>query len=279
MASRLPGRRPKLFFDTNVPSKLLEPPYSAHLNEITHEISKRYRIVFSPETLIELMDTLKGGDGSFFELDRQRLRITAGEWISFLPFPGEFALRRALGIERPALFGPNDFKRWYRVIQAAKSRRELFEGGVPRRNQILTFDPRMIETQQRAGKDFYQNWLRKAVTGGYRFPPPERWALRFAKDLGCDISPDQARVLADHLTAVYQFRRSDFETAAANKSYRWDKRDSDWVDGQQLTYLADGEMHMLTDEQKIKKKCRASSQSERIFILSEFVRDQLALQA
>ena len=46
--------RPRIFFDTNVPSKLLAGPYLPRINDIHHEIERRYRVVFSPETFIEL---------------------------------------------------------------------------------------------------------------------------------------------------------------------------------------------------------------------------------
>jgi hypothetical protein len=264
--------RPRIFFDTNIPSKLLAAPYLPHLSDIRHEIELRYRIVFSPETFIELMDTLKGGDGSFFEGDRKRLSITGGRGqVQFMRFPGEFALKQSLGIERPAAFGPADFKRWYKLIQRARDRSELFERGVPRGRYVITFDPSMIEVQQEAGKKTYREWLQKAVTGGYAFPPPNRWASMFAKDLGYEITPEQAAKLADDLSAAYEFRNSDFNTAASNKTYRWEKRDSDWVDGQQLIYLCDPTAHLLTDEVKIKTKCAASPQSKRVLILSEFL--------
>ena len=165
--------RPRIFFDTNIPSKLLADPYLPRLNDIRHQIEQRYRVVFSPETFIELMDTLKGGDGSFFDFDKQRLRVTAGRGpVQFMRFPGEFALQRSLGIDRPSAFGPNDFKRWYNLIQKATFRAELFEYGVVRGKYESIFDPNVIVTQQNEGKESYREWLQKAVSGGYAFPPP-----------------------------------------------------------------------------------------------------------
>lgn len=272
--------RPRIFFDTNVASKLLADPYLARLSDIRHEIERRYRVVFSPETFIELMDTLKGGDGSFFEADRRRLRITAGRRaaVQFMHLPGEFALQRSLGTQRPAAFGPADFKRWYNVIQSAGNRSQLFERGVPRREYVMVFDPSVIEVQQEAGKTTYREWLQKAVTGTYAFSPPGGWALNFARDLGCEITLEQAAKLAEDLSAAYEFRKYDFNAAAQNRTYRWEKRGSDWVDGQQLIYLCDPSAHFLTDEAKIKTKCAASPQSKRVLLLSEFIRNDLGMQ-
>ena len=226
------------------------------------------------------MDTLKGGDGSFFRFDKERMKVAAGKGttVQFMRFPGEFALHRSLSNDRPAQFGPNDFKRWYNLIQRAEFRDELFEHGVVRGKYESIFDPNIIVTQQNEGKESYREWLQKAVSGGYSFPPPERWATTFAKDLGCDIAADQARTLAADLSAAYEFRNYDFNAAAANKSYRWDKKDSDWVDGQQLIYLADSELYFVTEEAKIRTKCAASPQSSRVLILPEFVRDDLGIK-
>jgi hypothetical protein len=174
--------RPRIFFDTNVPSKLLADPYLPRINDIRHEIERRYRVLFSPETFIELMDTLKGGDGSFFRFDKQRMKVAAGKGtVQFMRFPGKFALQRSLGIDWPAQFGPNDFKRWFNLIQRAEFRAELFEHGVARGKYESIFDPNKIVTQQDEGKKSYREWLQKAVNGGYSFPPPERWATTFAE--------------------------------------------------------------------------------------------------
>lgn len=271
--------RRRIFFDTNIPSKLLADPYLPRINDIRHEIERHYRVVFSPETFIELMDTLKGGDGSFFRFDKDRMRVAAGKGtVQFMHFPGEFALQRSLSIARPAHFGPDDFKRWYKLIQRAAFRAELFELGVVRGKYESIFAPNMIVTQQNEGKESYREWLQKAVSGCYSFPPAERWATTFAKELGCDITADQPRTLAADLSAAYEFRKYDFNAAAANKSYRWDKKDSDWVDGQQLIYLADPELYFLTEETKIRTKCAASPQSSRVLILADFVRNQLGIE-
>jgi hypothetical protein len=123
-----------------------------------------------------------------------------------MPFPGEFALRRSRNIDRPAQFGPNDFKMLVHLIQARRIPRQPFENGDVRGKYESISDPDMIVTQKNEGKESYREWPQKAVSGGYSFPPPERpppecWATTFAKGLGCDITAHQARTLAGDLSA------------------------------------------------------------------------------
>jgi hypothetical protein len=52
-----------------------------------------------------------------------------------------------------------------------------------------------------------------------------------------------------------------------------EKRKGDWVDGQQLIYLSDPDVHLVTGDGKIKERAKASEQSTRIFNLAEFAKD------
>ncbi|MGD1068759.1 MAG: hypothetical protein ABSB15_01355 [Bryobacteraceae bacterium] len=263
----------KLFFDTNVCDKLLKPPYLVHLAEIKTAIRKHYRIVISSETFIELMRTFKGGSGEFFKHDQNRMRVMAGwgAYPTFLSLPGEFTMKQSLGLNVPAAFGPTWFRKTLKTFLAATSRRQLFEDGVPMGKHLVKFDPEIIEQQHKAGEESHRKWLQDAASGQYIYPPPERWAVGFGEQLGVTLSPEQATTLANDLSAMYAFRKASFEIASKNKNYRWDNRDGDWVDGQQLGYLCDPSIRLVTDEQPIRQKCATSQQSQRVLLLSEFV--------
>jgi hypothetical protein len=261
----------KLFLDTNVCYKLLASPYLAHLSGIRAAICKRYRIVVSPETMIELMRTFKGGSGEFFHEDRKRLGVMAGwtEYPVFLSLPGEFGIKASLGLNAPARFGRDEFRRIYKLFLAATSRHRLFETGVPKGNRIVKFDPGIIERQHLAGRASHRSWLKDVLSGEYKYPPPDRWAVAFAKVHKLDLSVEQADTLATDLSA---FEKTLFEAAAKNSNYQPDGHDGDWVDGQQLIYLCDPNIHFLTDDKSIKAKCAKSQQCHRVLLLPEFVR-------
>jgi hypothetical protein len=224
-------------------------------------------MLVSPETFIELIVGMHDGDGSHFQSDQTKVRVMAGtDRPVFLPFCGEFSLEKTLGIVRPARFTSSNFTKWYDLVTSATSRTQFF----------TVWNQELFVEQHRVGKDSYREWLKDCATGEYAdFTPPERWAENHAKQLGYDITPEQATRLSDGLSATYYFRKADFAKANKNATFKWDRpeREADWVDGQQLLYLCDPSIHMLTDESGIKRKCFPSPQSDRVLILSEFVRD------
>jgi hypothetical protein len=140
---------PLLFFDTNVCDDFMREPYADRYLQIRDKIGKRFRMVVSAETFIELLRTLKGGDGSHFPIDKKRLQIAAGsENPSFLSFPGEFVFYTSLNLSVPAKFGPQDFGRWFRVIMTAQTRSELFTGTVRIGNMKFGIDPGIMKTSR-----------------------------------------------------------------------------------------------------------------------------------
>jgi hypothetical protein len=109
------------------------------------------------------------------------------------------------------------------------------------------------------------------VSGQYDDPPPEPWAVSFAKDFQVELTPPQASKLAADLDAAHCYRRSVFEMVKQAKTYNREKRAGDWVDGQQLMYLSDPTVHIVTHDAALKHHCKGSSQANRVFALDEFV--------
>lgn len=50
-----------LIHDTNIPGKLNSPLYNGGRDRIVSTMSQNFRVAVSPETLIELLNTLQGG--------------------------------------------------------------------------------------------------------------------------------------------------------------------------------------------------------------------------
>lgn len=82
---------------------------------------------------------------------------------------------------------------------------------------------------------------------------------------------EQSLLLGTRLDAAYQYQKKTFEDARADTNYNVRKHDTDWVDSQQLSYLCDERMHLLTDDGGIRKKCASSTQSERVRDLENFL--------
>jgi hypothetical protein len=94
--------KPKLFLDTNVCDSLRDPSFG----ESRRRIKNKHRIVVSPNTMIELLDAVAAAKtDEHFEIRRDRMRIMTGDGKpTFLPFPGQFALRKALNINEKPTF-------------------------------------------------------------------------------------------------------------------------------------------------------------------------------
>jgi hypothetical protein len=272
---------PKLIFDTNVCGKLLTSSYRGDLEGINRRLSRNFRVVISFVTFIELLDGIKGGDATHFESDKQRLRFMAGGGRpTFLRLPGAFALSKVLGIEPAHLrsvskLGPADFQKWFCLILRAEGRDEMLRSGVKhplaQRQLAAGFDPANITREQRAAKTAHRRILEDVRDGKRPSPSPDVWAAGIALALGRRIQQSQATLLANRLDAAYQYRKAMCDVAATG-SYNFDKHDGDWNDYQQLFYLCDPSIHLLTDDAKLRKRVVKSPQRDRILDLRDFLK-------
>jgi hypothetical protein len=205
--------KPKLILDTNVAQTLLQPNYQPDLNRIVGRISSRFQVVVSPQTYLELLNSVCGGDEAHFEDHRNRLRLTVGRGNpEFLPFPVAFAVFKVLRLNSPTSpLDPGDFRQWLRVVLHAKDRIELFGGEVrlpnaPRRLRS-GFDPNVHLRQHEAGIAQHRQFLEQIRDGTATLQPAEVWAAAIASMLSHQLNHQQATVLAAGLDAAYQYHR------------------------------------------------------------------------
>ena len=79
----------KIILDTNVCGKLLTAAYRDDVERIKRRLSQTFRIVVSAGTFIELLDAIRGGDGTHFESDKERLRLMSGDGKPIFGSSGE----------------------------------------------------------------------------------------------------------------------------------------------------------------------------------------------
>jgi hypothetical protein len=171
-------------------------------------------------------------------------------------------MSQILGVTLPDRIEPAYFKRLVKMILKAGTQTEFFNN----------FDRDEHEQRYAKGASIHREWLAKAKST-QRFPTPERWGVSYWEGYGVPISEAQGALLAENLSAVYAYEKAISQTANDNPSLNTEKHDSDWIDLQQLVYLSKPDMHLLTDDAEIKRRASASKQSDRILILSEFIRD------
>jgi hypothetical protein len=267
--------KPKLILDTNVCHILASGSSTYDVARIIKRIRQNFQLVVSAQTFIELLNGIGGGSSDVhFEQDRHKLGQMVGSGrLRFLQYPGAFALRTALGLACPVpRFGPEDFRKWFKVVLAARTRAELFEGRVklPNSHKRWWVDPATLSRFQSYGLESHQKWLLKAITGNCTFPEPQEWASRIGSALGKTLTTEQSLLLGLSLEAAYEYQKQSFLVAARNRSYNATKHNGDWVDNQQLFYLSDPSVSLLTEEKSIKEKCKGTNQSHRVLLMRTF---------
>jgi hypothetical protein len=262
----LVSNKRQLFLDTNVCGKLTVPPYAQNALRIMGEVRRRYRIAVAATTVIELLRCPRPGMADeHFQNDQKKFRVcTCGDrYARYMGLAADFAISQILGVTVPDRIEPTYFRRHVKAMLKAGTQAEFFK----------TFEHDKHEQRHAMGVSIYREWLTKAKSSQYRFPTPERWGVSFWEVYGVPISEAQGALLAENLSALYAYQKAAFEIADANPNLNTQKRDSDWSDAQQLVYLSEPDMHLLTDDAELKQRASASKQSDRILILSDFIRD------
>jgi hypothetical protein len=92
----------------------------------------------------------------------------------------------------------------------------------------------------------------------------------FLANFGVQLTHDNRLDLRAALDAFLTFS-SALCDLALNSNYSFEKHKNDWVDGQQLYYLADPELYIVTLDGPLKEKIKTSSQAERVVSPSELL--------
>jgi hypothetical protein len=265
----------KLVLDTNVCGKLLTPAHCYDVAAIKARISRKFKLVISPLTFVELLDALTKSDSAHFESHKERLRLMAGGGKPvFLRFPVAFALRTILGLGSPATkFGPVDFENWFRIVLRARSRDDLIQGNIRHpldSRKTYGLNPAEISRQQNEGKAKHRRRLRVLQNRPSPIPPGPQWAASLARDLRRNLTEEEAIRFHHGLDAAYEYDK-ELRRIAAHKTYNFDKHDGDWIDYHQLFYLCDPDILLVTDDSNLLKRIGRSSQKDRILLLKDFL--------
>jgi hypothetical protein len=266
---------PRLFLDTNVCEKLSSPAHGFDSQGIVQRLADKFSIVVSPRSLFELLQGVVGGTtDEHLRSDQTKLLTLLGhQRPTFLELPGHFALRTVLGvISSVPCMTPTDFVQIVTTVGAARSLRELFDGKVRiPGDSTATYglDRNIVAAEKEEDSKTHREWLSFAKERTDNFGTPEAWAYLVGVAHGVRLTDMQNMYFAKCLSAAFEYERTNFNIAANNPNLNIGKRDSDWGDFQQLFYLCDPSLHLLTDDEGIRTKCKASEQSKRIILLKE----------
>jgi hypothetical protein len=225
--------------------------------------------VSCPLVLIELLSRLVKPEPAYFSKDLKSFIFQSNNAHNdFLTFPAKFVLKTVLNIDCPVShFDASDFAQWARVVLSAPSRHAIDQGEVDLGSSLvsygLSFDK--IKSQHEAGLTFFANQmhLRRALS---KQPTREEKWTAFLRTQGIVPCDGDVQAIGDALDAAYHYEVW-LTKQHLTYDYKSEKHRGDWVDSQLLYYLADPNMHILTNDGHLQSRCVTSKQANRIIVL------------
>jgi len=242
---------------------------------IRRYVKQHYKYAISPLTMIELLRRLEKGSDTYFERNRKALQVLyeiAPRTI--LRFPGEFLLNRALSATRNnPKFQPRLFDLWMRVALKAKNKQELKAGTISLgglKAIVYELDLSSIDKQHSEGIAAHVKQLNDVRTQKRSVASRLQFAAGIFSSLGRPLKTTERQRALDALDASYSFD-SWLCSMAKNQSYDFAKHHSDWVDLQQLQYLCDSNVHVLTDDKDLKRETASSKQADQVVTVKDLL--------
>lgn len=258
------------FADTNVCSKWRSDAVVRQNWEIAkaHLELQGHAYVSCPLVLIELLVRLIKPEPKYFPTDLKSFLFLADGQDKMLPFPVEFVAKTVLNMESPITkLHAEDFRQMLQCVVSATSREDLGSGDVELPGSTLLsygIDFDKIRIPQEIGKQVYAKQMQLRRQKGY-IPTSEDHAEGILSNLQAAPTKANVTAIANALDAAFHYQR--FLLAEIGPEYDYFKNASDWADRQLLYYLADPNMHIVTNDAKIKHRCRRSKQSERVVVI------------
>lgn len=265
--------KPQLFLDTDaciLAAKLDE----SSTRRFWRHLFSTYRYAISPMTMVELLIKQHRGSDAYFQRNRHVLNVLHGtrSKVRMLPLPGAFLFQRVLGIEtgKPE-FSPRQLYRWLVAAIRARTRSDLHSVVLPGGSGLIlhALDISTIESDMQDGREDNAKKLETARTEKRACPEPLPWAAGLLGLRGLDPTIERCQLIAASTKAAYQHDRFLW-TMARNDTYDFRKHQSDWIDRQQLLYLADPQNHFLTNDRKLVRKIADSGQESQVLELRDF---------
>jgi len=270
--------RPKIVFDTQVIANISSQSIAtAAWDNVSSYISRKCRYEISVNTFYELLSSLANGDEAHFAANQSRIRLLcspAGR--KFLPLVGDFVRGEVFGLGAKRLdFNPAQLKLWAEVVLAAKSKADLQKGRVVLRKaghagRKYGFDLQLLVRQIAEGKQSHAERLEKLRRGDLTASTSVSWSNAVLGLMGVPANDTNRAKLLSALYAAHEYDKSLYEMAK-NHNYNFSQHDTDWIDSQQMYYLADPSVLFITCDKNIRFRTKRSSQRLRVLSFNELV--------
>jgi len=267
---------PKLFLDTqisiDVGKRLIDQRTWAR---VWRHVTTKFQYVISPLTLCELLRGVASGTESYFNENREAIRVLVPphKRKHLLDLPAGFVLKTVLNRRQrdPSLWA-QDYETWVKVVLRARTKNELEAGDVQLAHgsaRTYGFDSHLHVAQLMQGERVHLEQLQALRNGNLHVPSHLAWAAGILNRQGLRPSDEDCRKVAASLEAAFHFDLSLYDRAR-NSNYNFEKHATDWIDGQQLYYLSDPQMHFLTRDRRLQNWIKGSSQANRVLDFNSF---------
>lgn len=264
--------RPRIFFDTSFCIDIARGRITAdEWTKCRQSLTRQFQYCISPLTLYELLVGFSRGRDQYFEPNKEALRVLYGNSANrlFLKLPGQFVMETVLKVDKRKFgFEAKDFDLWTKAALRAPDIQSLESGAVempPRKSRTFGLDLGLIEAQVQEGKDAHARELEELRDGKLQAPPSVVWAAGIIRRMEGPPRPELCKSLATALDAAYRFDSALWKLASESK-YDFEKHASDWIDVQQLYYLSDTRMNIVTRDVNYNVRTLGSTQADRILV-------------
>ncbi|HWH59163.1 MAG TPA: hypothetical protein VN682_16160 [Terriglobales bacterium] len=271
-----------VFFDTQIITGVSDGTLPATVwATIIGKLSGTYEYCASFTTFVELINALAEGDEARFDQNRKRLMLlTSPSGCRLLPMPGQFIRNKVFGLPtcRPEYSPERLQQSWIPIIKAARTKADLSSGDVVMaslpRGIDLTFgiDLPVLRRYMNDGKALWCEELRLAKEGEKAMPPADlhaKFILRY--DVFASETEQNIKLCERALDAAY-CHLARIHLDCTRGEYRFERNDQDWIDNQQLMYLADPELTFVTSDKRLIAKLGKSVDRNRVLEFTEFAR-------
>jgi predicted nucleic acid-binding protein len=269
----------RYFCDTNVCSKAASATgLGAHWASVKAKFEQQgFSYVVCPLVVAELIEGLADSQPTYFDEHRHRFEVLRADAAEYLHFPGRFAMRAIYGVDNAlTVLGPADFRQWVNTICRAGCFEQLRSGRVPAYASELVssgIDFEKIRSFRRAGLESHYKRMEAIRQSKNDADAPRDWASAILLSQG--ILPKDVADLdrfAQSLSAAYAYELYLVKLAAkTNHQFTSSKRSGDKTDSEICFYLSAPDMHVVTEDSDLCKRCAASPQAARIWLLSELL--------
>lgn len=255
-------------------------------------VLREWWYAISPITMIELLAGIHDSGDQYWQENKTRFAVLMDPdpTAQILGLPQEFVAQRVFGKEPDpdSGYAPEMSRLWFELIAAAGSRKELLDGvhsttmgaklpfvSAVVKGEVVRMKDKLrdVMTEYRARHQsgarvtFVLGDLKEESDDG--IPSQRMWTASLLHGSGIAPTPDAIDTAMPRTDAAYRYQRWLYENAAG--TYKFENDLSAASDVQQLLYLSDESVHIVSDDGDHVERTKDTPQRSQILTTAEFL--------